>query len=80
MQTHRTQGSVPVFSLPVLVARSAEPIDFWDVSTAPSSGGPSRVSSVPSDVIGAYDREKWRTLKLRNDDTGMLYGIGVDNF
>lgn len=78
MQTHKTHVSVPTFSLPVLAARSSEPIDFWDVSTAPSSGGPSRVSSVPSDVIGAYDREKWRTLKLRDDETGMC--VGVDNF
>lgn len=43
-------------------------IDFWDLETAPSSDR-SRVSSVPSAVIGEYDREKWRTLKaLQNQD------------
>lgn len=36
---------------------------FQDLEPAPSSDR-SRVSSVPSAVIGEYDREKWRTLKL----------------
>lgn len=69
MQTHRSQASMPAFTLPALVAKGSEPIDFWNIDTAPSSEGPSRVSSVPSDVIGAYDREKWRTLKLFSDET-----------
>lgn len=43
-------------------------LDFWDLETGPSSDR-SRVSSVPSAVIGEYDREKWRTLKaLQNQD------------
>lgn len=45
-----------------------EPIDFWELESGPSSDR-SRVSSVPSAVIGEYDREKWRTLKaLQNND------------
>lgn len=36
---------------------------FRDLEPA-SSSDRSRVSSVPSAVIGEYDREKWRTLKL----------------
>ena len=43
-------------------------LSFWDLDTAHSSGR-SRVSSVPSAVIGEYDREKWRTLKaLQNQE------------
>ncbi|KAK6454346.1 uncharacterized protein RJT20DRAFT_58037 [Scheffersomyces xylosifermentans] len=52
-------------TLPTYVGEEA--IDFWDMDTNPGSG--SRVSSVPSAVIGEYDREKWQTLKaLQNND------------
>lgn len=48
------------------VAQNA--LSFWDLETAHSSDR-SRVSSVPSAVIGEYDREKWRTLKaLQNQE------------
>ncbi|ODV78331.1 uncharacterized protein CANTADRAFT_22344 [Suhomyces tanzawaensis NRRL Y-17324] len=45
-----------------VVAYDTEAIDFWDLDTNQSSDK-SRVSSIPSVVIGEYDREKWRTLK-----------------
>lgn len=38
---------------------------FWDFDTGDALDK-SRVSSVPSAVIGEYDREKWRTLKELN--------------
>lgn len=38
------------------------PSKSWEVETVDQSEG-SRVSSIPSAVIGEYDREKWRTLK-----------------
>lgn len=41
---------------------TTEALDFWDLDTAHDSDR-SRVSSVPSAVIGEYDREKWRTIK-----------------
>lgn len=66
---HRSQASVPNFNLPATSAKFSEPIDFWELETPPSSGGPLRISSVPSDVIGAYDREKWRTLQMRDEES-----------
>lgn len=47
-------------------------VSFWDLETAQSSSK-SRISSVPSAVIGEYDREKWRTLKsLQNQQISSL--------
>lgn len=39
---------------------------FWDLQTSKSSDN-SRISSLPSAVIGEYDREKWNTLKELNN-------------
>lgn len=41
---------------------STDRLEAWDIHTVQDSDN-SRVSSVPSAVIGQYDREKWRTLK-----------------
>lgn len=51
-----------------LIYANENALSFWDLDTAHSSDR-SRVSSVPSAVIGEYDREKWRTLKaLQNQE------------
>lgn len=47
-------------------------VDLQDIEPAPSSDR-SRVSSVPSAVIGEYDREKWRTLKLLQSEDQIAY-------
>jgi hypothetical protein len=76
---HKHTSSSPSFSLMTVppkhrVYSPAEAIDFWDLDTTPSSDR-SRVSSVPSAVIGEYDKEKWRTLKvLQNQEK-----LGFDN-
>lgn len=47
-------------------------IDFWDVRTANSLEREQlRVSSVPSDVVGEYDREKWRTLQALKERSAL---------
>ncbi|EMG47550.1 hypothetical protein G210_2053 [Candida maltosa Xu316] len=44
-------------------------IDINEDSENNNQGGQSRISSLPSQVIGEYDKEKWRTLKaLENDE------------
>ncbi|CUM55529.1 unnamed protein product [Debaryomyces fabryi] len=51
-----------------LIYMTENALSFWDLDTAHSSDR-SRVSSIPSAVIGEYDREKWRTLKaLQNQE------------
>ncbi|CAH2355921.1 hypothetical protein CLIB1423_38S00562 [[Candida] railenensis] len=52
----------------------ADALDRWEMDIHPTpTSGQSRVSSVPSAVIGEYDREKWRTLKaLENQESIML--------
>lgn len=40
--------------------------DFWEIRSSLSVVN-SRVSSIPSAVIGQYDKEKWSTLKFLND-------------
>lgn len=47
-------------SIPLLPGFS--PSHSWEAETVDHSEG-SRVSSIPSAVIGEYDKEKWRTLK-----------------
>lgn len=52
----------------------ADALDRWEMDIQPTpTSGQSRVSSVPSAVIGEYDKEKWRTLKaLENQESIML--------
>lgn len=58
-----------------LIYANENALSFWDLDTAHSSER-SRVSSVPSAVIGEYDREKWRTLKaLQNQEKVSFEGV-----
>ncbi|KAG7194950.1 uncharacterized protein KQ657_004060 [Scheffersomyces spartinae] len=74
--THQSHNSVPNFSSFHLDSGmvdhyftkfsspgfSSDQLEAWDINMVPDSDN-SRVLSVPSAVIGQYDREKWRTLK-----------------
>ncbi|KAK6460885.1 hypothetical protein DFJ63DRAFT_314685 [Scheffersomyces coipomensis] len=66
-----SQDLAPSFPLP------DDPSDFWELDTNAGSER-SRISSLPSAVIGEYDKEKWRTLKaLENKEK--LMTVNIDN-
>lgn len=79
LQASHWHTTPKLYSYKVQDFRPQEPVgldvsDRWnfDLETTPGSDQ-SRVSSVPSAVIGEYDREKWRTLKaLGNRDQHTL--------
>ncbi|RLV92907.1 hypothetical protein JA1_002852 [Spathaspora sp. JA1] len=58
IERHKHSASVPTFKVHI------EAIDSWDMNSSYGSEE-SRNSSIPSGVLGQYDREKWNTLKLR---------------
>ncbi|CAI5760463.1 unnamed protein product [Candida verbasci] len=81
LKLHKHSVSVPNFQTTTnskfnqLSPKNIEPIDLWDIQTTtnfsiddqpPHTGENSRISSLPSQVIGEYDKEKWRTLKVLN--------------
>ena len=70
LQASHWHTTPKLYSYKIEALRPQEPagLDFsdrwnFDLETTPGSDQ-SRVSSVPSAVIGEYDREKWRTLKV----------------
>ncbi|KAK6199961.1 uncharacterized protein RJT21DRAFT_120858 [Scheffersomyces amazonensis] len=79
MSIPTTKLSSELSEVPALSVGSApyigeEPIDFWDLDTNPGSER-SRISSLPSAVIGEYDKEKWRTLKALENQEKVSFNI-----
>lgn len=70
LQRKNSSASKSLIAPPTLLKRAIvkapllhHEVEAWDIHTLKSSNN-SRVSSVPSAVIGEYDREKWNTLKV----------------